>query len=407
MGSHQRFGLNVLPRLLIDRFSLCCVLLTIATPTYGAEKFDYDIKSPMVFLAGYNGGNCNGCEWIIAEGTITSETPALFKAYLEKKKPNRGASIQLNSPGGNLIAGIKLGELIRSAGLITLVGKTVGERASFDREAIKDEGEVAPESAKREPICASACVYAFVGGETRFATKAKIGVHQFYDGKSASDPLAKTASSIDRSADQLLAGLLLEYVIRMGIDPKLIAIASSVPPWGEMKWLTDQELTELKIDNSEVSYTPLSVEPFGTQGSFAETRSRSIYYSFHHRIYCKDRPDSVYLAFSFDAKGGNADYVKSMFEGVLSSSSIELGTSKGAQFFPSKLFGVVVTKGEQPTVQASTLVVGATMADFQAADRVSINSNLSKHEGNMAFWMSFPIKGDRRKIGIVARSCVK
>lgn len=79
--------------------------------------FDYDASGPMIFRQGFNGGNCNGCEWIIAEGTIQPDTPQVFARFIAQKK--RNGAVRFNSPGGNLLAGLKLGEMIRSAGLFT------------------------------------------------------------------------------------------------------------------------------------------------------------------------------------------------------------------------------------------------------------------------------------------------
>jgi len=48
------------------------------------------------------------------------------------------------------------------------------------------------------------------------------------------------------------------------------------------------------------------------------------------------------------------------------------------------------------------------MADLQAAKRIEISfDGLGKVEAEMAMGLQFDLAGDRRKIGIVARSCVK
>lgn len=86
--------------------------------------------------------NCNGCETIIAEGTIQPDTPQVFARFIAQKMPN--GVVRFNSPSGNLLAKLKLGEMIRSAGLSTQVGKTVGEESSFDADAIKEELRTAP-----------------------------------------------------------------------------------------------------------------------------------------------------------------------------------------------------------------------------------------------------------------------
>jgi hypothetical protein len=153
------------------RLLLLLGALTVPTCGYANPSFDYAISGPMVFRNGFNGGNCNGCEWIIAEGTIQPDTPDVFKKFLLRKKVSGGISVKFNSPGGSLLAGVRLGEMIRAAGLFSEVGKTIGEESSFDPETIE-------EKTRAEGICASACVYAFIGGKTRFAEKSKIGIHQ-------------------------------------------------------------------------------------------------------------------------------------------------------------------------------------------------------------------------------------
>jgi hypothetical protein len=367
--------------------------------------FDYDPSGPMIFREGFNGGNCNGCEWIIAEGTIQPDTPQVFAKFLELKK-SKGV-IRFNSPGGNLLAGMKLGEMIRSAGLFTAVGKTVGEQSSFDADTIQEKPLDGPTYKANDGICASACVYAFIGGGTRFASKSKIGIHQFYDGKALNEPLAKTASAVDRSVDQLLAGLLLEYVMRMGVDARLISLASSVPPWEDMKWLSGQELLDLKIDNSETVFTPISVEPFGSSGSYVETVSRSVYYSFRHRVYCKGNARTAYIALLSNPTTKDAAFLKDSIGQVLEQASVVLIGGNAERAFPIRLAALEASKNASQAVQASALIVGATMADIQASDRVELRGDsLPRQLGNLAYWLSFNLTGDKRKIGIASRACL-
>jgi hypothetical protein len=301
-----------------------------------------------------------------------------------------------------LLAGIKLGEMIRRAGLITGVGKTVGEQSSFDADTV-ESSDYEP----RKGLCASACVYAFIGGTKRFASKSKIGIHQFYDSRAVNEPLAKTASSVDRSTDQLLAGLLLEFVIRMGVDPRLVSLASSVAPWEEMKWLNASEMIDLKIDNSEISFTPLSIEPFGNAGAFAETVSRSVYYSFRHRIYCKANPGDVYVAFLSNSKPVDGEYLKGSMEELLKKASVALVGDKAERVFPARIAALNVSNDGSGSIQAAVNIVGASMQDVQSSTRVELRGDLfSRYEGDLAYWLSFNLIGDRRKIGIAARSCI-
>jgi hypothetical protein len=338
------------------------------------------------------------------KGPFKQIPPNCSKKFLQREKITTSSTVRFNSPGGNLLAGIKLGEAIRSAGLFTAVGKTVGEQTSFDPGTIEEK-----RSDVRDGICASACVYAFVGGKTRFAHKSKIGIHQFYDPHAADDPLAKTASSVDRSRDQLLAGILLEYIIRMGIDPKLVSLASTIPPWQDMMWLNSQELIDLRIDNSEMSFTPLSVEPFGSTGSYAETVSRSAYYSFRHRIYCKGNANSPYIAFLSDPNLSDAESLRGALVSMMEKKgSVALIGENGERVFPVRVVALDISRDGSQTVQGSAIIIGATMSDLQATNRVEYRGELYGHyENDLAFWLSFNLTGDRRKIGIASRSCLK
>ena len=78
-----------------------------------------------------------------------------------------GWSVRLNSPGGDLAGGIRLGELIRKLKLDTEIGVT--EPDSYGH------WKTAP------GLCASACAFAFLGGLSRRASGGELGVHQFYN----------------------------------------------------------------------------------------------------------------------------------------------------------------------------------------------------------------------------------
>lgn len=253
-----------------------------------------------------------------------------------------------------------------------------------------------------EGVCASACVYAFFAGSTRYAVRTRIGIHQFYDADTVRDPLAKTANAFARSSDQLLYGILLEYTVRMGVDPAVLALASAVAPWEKMRWLNDEELVRLRIDNAETTFTPLSVEAFGRRGAYVETISHSVYNSFRHRIYCREPNKSPLVAVV-----GPMDSLET-FTRVANGASVELKFADGSKRrFRTSVAALNESqpgKGDGSSVELN--VIGASMNDFQNATYVSFEGNYDRPTGDQAYWMSFALKGDRRKIGIVARSCV-
>jgi hypothetical protein len=93
-------------------------------------------------------------------------------------------------------------------------------------------------------LCASACAYAILGGVKRYtipktfgadsdydnmtpgASGTKLGVHQFYQRDGLNELQKKAFSAIDKSTDQLVVGILLEYTMRMGVDTQLVSAAS-------------------------------------------------------------------------------------------------------------------------------------------------------------------------------------
>lgn len=86
------------------------------------------------------------------------------------------------------------------------------------------------------------------------------------------DPSAKVFNSLDMSEHQFVSAMLIEYVFRMGVDPRFVSIAASTPPM-EMHFLSEQMLDDLKVRWSPKKFEPWSIEPRGG-GVVAVTRSK-------------------------------------------------------------------------------------------------------------------------------------
>jgi hypothetical protein len=215
----------------------------------------------MTFDLKGNGGNLIGAEWIAAEGEIVDETAddleAFMKSFGYTENPG-GWAVRFNSPGGSLAGGIRLGERIRKFRLDTEVGTT---EPDFYGHWKRTAGR-----------CASACSFAFIGGLTRHVSDDELGVHQFYNEISLRDPAAKVFSSIDMSEHQFVSAILIDYVFRMGADPRLVSIAASTPP-EKMQFLDEKSLNDLKVRWSPKELDPWSIEPSGA-GVIAITRSK-------------------------------------------------------------------------------------------------------------------------------------
>jgi hypothetical protein len=231
------------------------VLVTLVVSSAEAEA------EPMHFEKIRNGGNCAGCSYVQATGEITPETPKEFEAFAGSQK--YGASpVRLNSPGGSLLGGILLGETFRVHGISTEVGSST---------PLQDASE--PGLANRAPgVCASACAYSFLGGvERSLDNDAKLGFHRFYQENALAEPTAKIFTGQDvGDAQKTTAGLAL-YVLKMGVDPSLVALAASAGP-NEMRWILKDDAQKLRVTYEPSSYKPWRVEAY-KGGAIAITES--------------------------------------------------------------------------------------------------------------------------------------
>ncbi len=234
---------------------LLLILCALLLPS-GASAMKFGLYS--------TGGNCSGCEWLGGDGTIDeSSVPNLLAALKDMGGGYPGLRVVLNSPGGSLAAGLKLGEAIRQNKLSTSVGKTVPSTYAPDwKETIPGK-------------CASACAFAFLGGVNRDTSGGDVGVHQFYQDIALKNPSAKIFDAIDLSTQQMVSAMLIEYVHRMGIDPRFVSIASNVAP-SQIHWLTAEQVKDLKVAYQPEAFEPWQIEPFGAGiVAFSRTQDRS------------------------------------------------------------------------------------------------------------------------------------
>ena len=209
-----------------------------------------------------NGGNCNGCEWLVLDGRIPADAGSMLETWI-KKNDYTGVplTIVMNSNGGSLIGGIRLGQTIRRLGLKTEVGKTVPEPDI-------------PHFQKQAPGgCYSSCAYAFLGGVQRTVASGTYGVHQFYSDAFFDTPAQKAFSAMDLSAQQALTGVILAYVVEMGADPQVVIAANGMRP-DEIFKPSEAQLKDWKVVFDPDAYGGWRIEPF-KDGIVLFSRSQS------------------------------------------------------------------------------------------------------------------------------------
>jgi hypothetical protein len=144
--------------------------------------------------------------WIQATGTITKDTPAQFKKFLQTDDAKLTKDIWLHSPGGDLMAGLEVGQMIREAGMNTSIGHTVPLEGLMNIYSYK------------HAYCVSACAYAFLGGVTRsYENYDTHGIHRFGAG----------SGTISRDGAQAISGIVAKYVSSMGVDLSVFELAST------------------------------------------------------------------------------------------------------------------------------------------------------------------------------------
>ena len=189
----------------------------------------------------------NQCrEWISARGTIVESTLHDFEVFAHGRDV-RGATIILDSPGGNVTQGLALGREFRRLEITTSVGKTINipAAAGEQRTALSSRA-----------TCSSMCVFLLLGGVQRnVPNEARVLVHQIWPSNKRNDANAAIYSAGNVVAIQRVNGEISRYIVDMGVDIELFELASRIPPWEEMRRLTPQELRRMKIHTVDDSFS--------------------------------------------------------------------------------------------------------------------------------------------------------
>lgn len=272
-------------------------------------------------------GNALEALVISIDGKIESGFADRFRAFLQREEPE-GYQVVLNSPGGVLIEGLKLGYILREKGYHTRVGRIVYTRNSAGYEMPEElEGD-----------CSSACSLAFLGGKVRDVLSAtKLGFHQFFGGGQQAALSAASRTELhtqSQSATQLLSGVLVQYIVEMGVDARIFTTASGTRPEA-MTYLTQAEALSYNVVTPQ-GFGAFFIEPY-RDGVIAASRRNGPTRAYDQvrqtTIFCPDgRPGHATILLTADGTNGMADRIAAsnpdltarIFIRELSSSSQEL-----------------------------------------------------------------------------------
>ena len=207
---------------------------------------------------------------IVLDGVIDSGAPARVAEAL-KMASSDGADVYINSPGGNLLAGMQIGRLIRRAGANTHIGTLVADpsRSIGGKQSVK----YLPGN------CLSACGLAFLGGVYRYGIKeGKYGVHRF---SSSSEP-----KSSDMDAAQIISAAVGTYIREMDVDPGLFDLMVQEGK-DDIRILSDAEMTGLNVTNNGWKKPKWSIEAV-EGGQYLRGMQESVYGQGKAIFFCGD-----------------------------------------------------------------------------------------------------------------------
>lgn len=172
--------------------------------------------------------------WIMSlAGEIDAAAPARVKAALARIGPAR-VEVYLDSTGGDLFAGMEIGQLLRQAGAATHVGRYLAGR--------NPPGDTSLALAVQPGVCYSACSLAFLGGVYRYVSEgSQYGVHR------VSRSSGPTAGDLDTG--QIVSAGIARYIRAMGVGQGLLDLLVQQGEHG-IYLLSDAEMKTLNVVNN-------------------------------------------------------------------------------------------------------------------------------------------------------------
>lgn len=200
------------------------------------------------------------------DGEIDAGAPRRVTEALQRQQ-NRSVQVIMNSPGGNLVAGMELGRAIRKSGASTTLGTWTGQKP----------GE-----------CYSACALAFLGGGYRFdEARSSYGVHR------VSSTRAPSANDLDTG--QVVFAAIADYVREMDVDAGLLSLMASAGA-DEIYLLDPKQRVDLGVVNGGRRKPQWTIEAV-PGGIYLRGVQDTIYGQGKAVILCKDSFASMFSVY--------------------------------------------------------------------------------------------------------------
>jgi hypothetical protein len=176
-----------------------------------------------------NGGRSDLAIFLL-EGVIVGGETLTLEGFVGRLPPNKSVAVILNSPGGNLDEGLKLGRFFHRARISTFVLGYGGG-------------------------CASACAIAFLGGRDRDGRPSRIkmtggalGFHQFRRTREGGADKKYTKADIEQEVaiTRRTALAIIEYLSDIGEDMSFLHLMLKAPT-AEVNLLSNEDAVTLGI----------------------------------------------------------------------------------------------------------------------------------------------------------------
>ncbi len=185
------------------------------------------------------------------DGQITQEDPDEFGRVTQGlgEMFNRPVIVLLNSPGGNMLASLAIGETVRFHSFATGVVNNA--------------------------VCASGCAMIWVAGTSRFlGNTAKLGFHAAYN-----------ISDDDKKESGQANAIVGAYLAKLGLSYAAVAYATAAGP-DQMQWLhpADAQIIGIKVEvfpDPTPPPVPVATPPTAPSGSPAEQQAKSLIWAYY------------------------------------------------------------------------------------------------------------------------------
>jgi len=235
--------------------------------------------------------NQNFTRYILLSGAIDSDAPRRLQAVLSDPA-NHFADVYLDSPGGDLLAGIELGRLLRDASARTVIGTGRMEKGSGSTSNWVDFKSGAGR-------CYSACALAFLGGEYRWSsTGSEYGVHRFR---------SKSSGPNDLAIAQILSAAIGAFIRDMGVSGELFDYMSSAGSQ-EILIIPNSKLLELRVINNGRKEAVWSIEAV-QGGQYLRGEQDSLYGKGKLLFICDSETKVVLMTSMYEAGAERASEV--------------------------------------------------------------------------------------------------